>query len=66
MTRMRFLTPDYVAQWNAKKAYSELIRTAGFPSKPDGSKMVYRTAVKTGVIFEGYGPEVGRPLELCQ
>jgi multiple sugar transport system substrate-binding protein len=36
-----------------KKAYYELIRTAGFPNKPDGSKMVYRAAVKTGVIFEG-------------
>ncbi|MEO7335829.1 MAG: ABC transporter substrate-binding protein [Caldimonas sp.] len=36
----------------AKKNYSELIRTAGFPSKPDGTKMVYRSAVKTGVIFK--------------
>jgi multiple sugar transport system substrate-binding protein len=35
----------------AKKNYYENIRTAGFPNKPDGSKMVYRTAVKTGVIF---------------
>ena len=35
----------------AKKNYYELIRTAGFPSKPDGSKMVYRAAVKTGVVF---------------
>ena len=35
----------------AKKNYSELIVTAGFPNKPDGSKMVYRAAVKTGVIF---------------
>src|SRR5947209_4995716 len=35
----------------AKKNYEQLIRTAGFPNKPDGSKMVYRTAVKTGVIF---------------
>jgi len=34
-----------------KKAYYELIATAGFPNKPDGSKMVYRTAVKAGVIF---------------
>jgi multiple sugar transport system substrate-binding protein len=34
-----------------KKAYYELIRTAGFPNKPDGSKMVYRTAVKAGAIF---------------
>jgi multiple sugar transport system substrate-binding protein len=36
----------------AKKNYTELIATAGFPTKPDGSKMVYRTAVKTGVIFK--------------
>ncbi|MGH8714346.1 MAG: ABC transporter substrate-binding protein [Casimicrobiaceae bacterium] len=35
----------------AKKNYYELIRTAGFPNKPDGSKMVYRAAVKTGVVF---------------
>jgi multiple sugar transport system substrate-binding protein len=35
----------------AKKNYDELIRTAGFPAKPDGSKMVYRAAVKTGVVF---------------
>src|SRR6476659_4482709 len=34
-----------------KKNYDELIRTAGFPNKPDGSKMVYRAAVKTGVVF---------------
>src|SRR4029077_5400413 len=37
----------------AKKKYDELIATAGFPNKPDGSKMVYRAAVKVGVIFEG-------------
>ncbi len=36
---------------NAKKNYTERIRTAGFPSKPDGSKMVYRSAIKTGVVF---------------
>jgi multiple sugar transport system substrate-binding protein len=36
----------------AKKNYYELIRTAGFPNKPDGSKMVYRAAVKTGVVFD--------------
>ncbi len=36
----------------AKKNYTELIATAGFPSKPDGSKMTYRAAVKTGVIFK--------------
>ncbi len=35
----------------AKKNYTELIATSGFPNKPDGSKMKYRTAVKTGVIF---------------
>lgn len=35
----------------AKKNYTELIATAAFPNKPDGSKMVYRAAVKTGVIF---------------
>ena len=34
-----------------KKAYYENIATAGFPHKPDGGKMVYRTAVKTGVVF---------------
>ena len=45
------LTPEQRAQ--AKKNYDELIRTAGFPNKPDGSKMVYRAAVKTGVIFNG-------------
>jgi multiple sugar transport system substrate-binding protein len=45
------LTAEQRAQ--AKKNYGELIRTAGFPNKPDGSKMIYRTAVKTGVIFEG-------------
>ena len=36
----------------AKKNYTELVKTAGFPSKPDGSKMSYRAAVKTGVIFK--------------
>lgn len=36
----------------AKKNYTENIATAGFPNKPDGTKMVYRTAVKTGVIFK--------------
>ncbi|MEO8345891.1 MAG: ABC transporter substrate-binding protein [Betaproteobacteria bacterium] len=45
------LTAEQRAQ--AKKNYEELIATAGFPNKPDGSKMVYRAAVKTGVIFEG-------------
>ena len=36
----------------AKKNYTELIATAGWPNKPDGSKFVYRAAVKTGVIFK--------------
>ena len=44
------LTAEQRAQ--AKKNYYELIATAGFPNKPDGTKMVYRAAVKTGVIFE--------------
>ena len=35
----------------AKKNYYEIIATAGFPNKPDGSKFDYRAAVKTGVIF---------------
>jgi multiple sugar transport system substrate-binding protein len=36
----------------AKKNYTELIATAGFPNKPDGKPMTYRAAVKTGVIFK--------------
>ena len=36
----------------AKKNYTELIATAGFPNKPDGKPMQYRAAVKIGVIFE--------------
>jgi len=44
------LTAEQRAQ--AKKNYDELIATAGFPNKPDGSKFVYRAAVKTAVIFE--------------
>lgn len=36
----------------AKKNYTELIATAPFPNKPDGSKMQYRAAVKTGVMFK--------------
>src|SRR6187399_2769728 len=43
------LSPEQRAQ--AKKNYYELIRTAGFPQKPDGSPMVYRAAVKTGAVF---------------
>src|SRR4051812_184344 len=41
-----------VQRAQAKKNYTELIATAGFPTKPDGTKMVYRTAVKTGVVFK--------------
>ncbi|SCK59717.1 multiple sugar transport system substrate-binding protein [Variovorax sp. HW608] len=44
------LTPEQREE--AKKNYTERIRTAGFPAKPDGSNMVYRTAVKTGVVFK--------------
>jgi multiple sugar transport system substrate-binding protein len=44
------LTPEQREE--AKKNYTERIRTAGFPTKPDGTKMVYRTAVKTGVVFK--------------
>ncbi len=36
----------------AKDNYTNKIATAGWPNKPDGSKFVYRTAVKTGVIFK--------------
>ncbi len=36
----------------AKKNYAELIATGGFPNKPDGKPMQYRSAVKVGVIFE--------------
>lgn len=36
----------------AKKYYEEVIATAGFPSKPDGTPMQYRAAVKVGVIFK--------------
>jgi multiple sugar transport system substrate-binding protein len=45
------LTAEQRAQ--AKKNYYDLIRTAGFPKKPDGTPMVYRAAVKTGVVFSG-------------
>ena len=44
------LTPEQRAE--AKKNYTELIATAGFPNKPDGKPMQYRAAVKVGVIFE--------------
>jgi multiple sugar transport system substrate-binding protein len=36
----------------AKKNYEQLVATAGWPHKPDGSPMVYRAAIKTGVVFE--------------
>jgi multiple sugar transport system substrate-binding protein len=36
----------------AKENYEKKIATAGFPTKPDGTKMTYRSAVKTGVIFK--------------
>ncbi len=35
----------------AKKNYEQNIATAGFPNKPDGKPMVYRAAVKVGVMF---------------
>ena len=43
----------------AKANYTEKIATAGFPSKPDGSKMTYRAAVKTGVIFKNSKNKAG-------
>jgi multiple sugar transport system substrate-binding protein len=43
------LKPEERAQ--AKKNYEQLIATAGFPMKPDGKPMQYRSAVKVGVIF---------------
>ena len=44
------LTPEQRA--TAKANYLDKISTLGFPNKPGGSKMAYRTAVKVGVIFE--------------
>jgi multiple sugar transport system substrate-binding protein len=44
------LTAEQRAQ--AKKNYYENIATAGFPKKPDGSPMLYRAAVKIGVVFD--------------
>jgi len=35
----------------AKKHYTDNIRTAAFPAKPDGSAFQYRAAVKVGVMF---------------
>ena len=58
LPRTTTLTPEQRAQ--AKKNYDELIATAGFPNKPDGSKFVYRAAVKTGVIFEGVEEQEAR------
>ena len=43
------LTPEQRA--TAKTNYYDLIRTAGFPNKPDGTEPKYRTAVKLGHIF---------------
>ncbi|APW38051.1 ABC transporter substrate-binding protein [Rhodoferax koreense] len=54
------LTPEQREQ--AKLNYTERIRTAGFPNKPDGTKMIYRTAVKTGVVFKA-GKNVKRAKE---
>ena len=45
------LTDDQRAA--AKVNYYEKIRTAGFPNRPDGKPMQYRSAVKTGVVFAG-------------
>ena len=42
-------TPEVRAA--GKKAYEEQIATAGFPNKPSGQPMIYRAAVKVGVIF---------------
>jgi multiple sugar transport system substrate-binding protein len=56
------LTPEQREQ--ARKNYTERIRTAGFPNKPDGTKMVYRTAVKTGVVFKA-GKNVKRAKEFA-
>jgi multiple sugar transport system substrate-binding protein len=35
----------------AKANYESRIVTAGFPNRPNGQPMVYRAAVKTGVVF---------------
>jgi multiple sugar transport system substrate-binding protein len=44
------VSPEQRAQ--AKQNYDVRIATSGFPNKPDGSRMTYRAAVKTGVVFE--------------
>ena len=46
----------------AKANYTEKIATSGFPNKPDGSKMTYRAAVKTGVIFKDSKNKAGAKL----
>jgi multiple sugar transport system substrate-binding protein len=46
----------------AKANYTQRIATAGFPNKPDGSKMTYRAAVKTGVIFKDAKNKAGAKL----
>jgi multiple sugar transport system substrate-binding protein len=43
------LTPQ--ERETAKHNYYDLVRTGAFPAKPDGKPMVYRSAVKVGVIF---------------
>jgi multiple sugar transport system substrate-binding protein len=43
------LKPEERAE--AQKNVTENIATAAFPAKPDGKPFVYRTAVKTGMIF---------------
>ena len=43
------LTPQ--ERETAKNNYYDLVRTGAFPAKPDGQPMVYRSAVKVGVIF---------------
>ncbi len=43
----------------ARANYTEKIATAGFPNKPDGTKMTYRAAVKTGVIFKNAKNKAG-------
>ncbi|MEN9559959.1 MAG: hypothetical protein RLZZ502_1170 [Pseudomonadota bacterium] len=43
---------DAPTRAQAKKNYEQLIATAGFPKRPDGSAMTYRAAVKTGVVFD--------------
>ena len=44
------LTPEQ--RETARKNYTQNIATTVWPNKPDGTKFVYRTAVKTGVIFK--------------